>query len=335
MARENFPAGKLPSEFLAKMLNQFRASDPSVIIGPAPGEDAAVLSIKNKLIALAVDPITFASKESGFYAVAVNANDIATRGAKPRWFLCSALFPEGKASKVEIQKIFSDVSRACNFFGVTSIGGHTEITSAVTRPVLTGIMVGEVLGKKALSTSGVRFGDDLILTKSLGLEAASVIAREKAKELKSRFDERLLLRCQNYLRQIGVVKEALTALSVGGVHAMHDPTEGGVSCGLYEMAEVSKLGFVIEEQSLPILKETRALLDFYGLNPLGVLSSGALLIAASPGHSLKIIEKLSHLQIPAVVIGSARGKKRGVVLSGSKGLRPFPRFARDEIAKIF
>ena len=112
MGQVNFPAGKLPPVFLSRMLKKFRVSDPQVLIGPALGEDAAVLKIGRKMIAVAVDPVTFLSKEAGFYAVAVNANDIATRGARPRWFLCSALFPEKQFSPSMIEKIFSEVERS-------------------------------------------------------------------------------------------------------------------------------------------------------------------------------------------------------------------------------
>lgn len=332
-SRLSFPAGKLPPEFLARELKKFRVLDTSVLIGPAPGEDAAVLSIGKKLIAAAVDPVTFVSDKPGFYVVAVNANDIATRGARPRWFLCSALFPEGRSSPSRIREIFAEVRQACRLFGVSSIGGHTEITSAVNRPVLTGIMLGEALGSKALSTSGVRPGDAIILTKSVALEAASVIAREKRREVELRFGKKFLLRCLGFIHQIGVVKEALAAYQVGGVHAMHDPTEGGISCGLYEMAEASRLRLVLNEEPLPILKETRLLHDFYGLNPLGSLSSGALLIAAAFNRSAQIIRELAQIKIPAALIGRAVRGKPGVFFNG-KSSRPFPRFKRDEIARL-
>ena len=333
MGQVNFPAGKLPPVFLSRMLKQFRNSDPQVLIGPALGEDAAVLKIGGKMVAVAVDPVTFLSKEAGFYAVVVNANDIATRGARPRWFLCSALFPEKRSSPSLIKKIFSEVERSCRLFGVSSIGGHTEITSSVTRPVLTGIMLGEVLGKKALSTSGVCPGDDIILTKSAALEAASVIAREKKSRVQSKFGAAFARQCEKLIENIGVVKEALAAYQVGNVHAMHDPTEGGLSSGLYEMAEASRVRIEIEEEKIPVLECVRRLLDFYGLNALGALSSGALLIASPPQSSGKIVAQLSRLKIPAVVIGRAfRGK--GVLLKKGKRQKEFPRFSRDEIARF-
>ncbi len=333
MARGNFPAGKLPPAFLSRMLKKFRVSDPSVLLGPSMGEDAAVLLIGKKMIAVAVDPVTFLSNEAGFYAVAVNANDIATRGAKPRWFLCSALFPDNGAHPKMIEKIFSEVERACRLFGVSSIGGHTEITSAVSRPVLTGIMLGEVLGPKALKTSGVKPGDEIILTKSIALEAASVIAREKKLEVKTKFGARLARECEDLIQNIGVVQEALVAYRAGGVHSMHDPTEGGLSSALYEMAGASRVQITVEKEKIPILESVRRLLDFYGLNPLGALSSGALLIAVKPQASKKILSQLSRLKIPATIIGRAfRGK--GVVLKSGQRQGTFPRFLRDEIVRF-
>ena len=139
--------------------------------------------------------------------------------------------------------------------------------------------------------------------------------------------------CEKLIENIGVVKEALAAYQVGNVHAMHDPTEGGLSSGLYEMAETSQVRIEIEEEKIPVLECVRRLLDFYGLNALGALSSGALLIALPSQSSGKIIAQLSRLKIPAVVIGRAfRGK--GVLLKNGKRQKEFPRFSRDEIARF-
>ncbi|MBI4051327.1 MAG: hypothetical protein HY400_02355 [Elusimicrobia bacterium] len=317
---------------LERLLRKYKASDRRVVLGPGIGEDAAVVSFGNKLLAATTDPITFAVEDIGWYAVAVNANDIATRGAKPRWFLCSALLPEGKTTAKMAEDIFRQVHKACRVLGISSIGGHCEITAGIPRPVLVGFMLGEVLGKRPLATSGVRVGDSLIFTKSAALEAASVIVRERKGEVARRFGKAFVRRCLGFVKYISVVKEALAAIRLGRVHAMHDPTEGGLSTGIFEMAQASGVGFMIENENIALSREAQILCRMYHLDPLGILSSGGLLIACGSGDTSRVVGGIRRAGIPAAVIGRAVPKKYGVVLKQGERFIPFPKFERDEIA---
>ncbi|MBI4057064.1 MAG: hydrogenase expression/formation protein [Elusimicrobia bacterium] len=326
------PVGKLPSDILGRLLKKHKILDPSVVLGPGIGEDAAVLSFGNKLLVAKTDPITFTSEDIGWYTVAVNANDVVTRGARPRWFLCTALLPEGKTTPRLAEDIFRQIHRACRALRISSVGGHSEITSGLARPILVGFMLGEVLGKRPVTTSGVREGDCLILTKSIALEAASVIVRERGSEVTRKWGAAFVRRCRNFIKELSVVPEALIATRMGGVHSMHDPTEGGLSTGIYEMAEASQVGFVIERENILIQREAQVLCGMYRLDPLGILSSGALLIACDPKMAFRIVRRIRKSGVSASVIGRAVPRRQGVLLREGGSAIPFPRFPRDEIA---
>ena len=181
------PLGKLKLELLEKLLNKYQSpQDPRLIVGPEIGEDAVVIDFGDRYLVAKTDPITFATDEIGWYAVHVNANDIATRGAKPKWFQSTILLPEGKTTEELIDRIFNQISSVCNELEVAVVGGHTEISYGLDRPIIVGCMFGEVKKEKLVTTSGAKVGDDLILKKGIVIEGTSIIAREKQEELRKR-----------------------------------------------------------------------------------------------------------------------------------------------------
>jgi hydrogenase maturation factor len=198
-------------------------------------------------------------------------------------------------------------------------------------------MLGEVSKEKLVTSSGARVGDDILLSKGIAIEATSIIAREKEAELKERYSEEFLEKAKNFLKNpgISVLKEALIAVEIGGVHAMHDPTEGGIANATNELAICSNVGAIIFEEHIPIFPETRKLCDDFGLDPLGAISSGALLIVADPSFSDKIIFAIQQQGISCTRIGKILPREKGVSIE-SKGKRhPLPMFDSDEITKIF
>jgi hydrogenase maturation factor len=308
-----------------------------LIVGGSIGEDAAVIDMGDRYLVAKTDPITFATDEIGWYAVNVNANDVACTGATPRWFLATLLLPENKTTPVLVDSIFTQISSACQELGISLAGGHTEITYDLDRPLLVGQMLGEVSPHKMVTTSGAQIGDDLILTKGIAVEATAIIATEMHQQLLNHFDSNNLKYYANFLHNpgISVVKEAAVAVAAGGVHAMHDPTEGGLATGLFELAEAAKVGLEIIEDQLPYFPETITLCQHFGLDPLGVIASGALLIAADPPFTSKIVDHLTQAGIEASVIGRVRPQEKGCLLIGQAGPRPLPTFARDEITRLF
>jgi hydrogenase expression/formation protein HypE len=236
----DLPVGKIDPEILGKFLLLYTKKDERVVIGAGIGEDAAVIDMGPILLVAKTDPITHVTGEIGRYAVHINANDIAAMGGTPRWFLATILVPKG--SKAErVGSIFSQLSESCEEIGVVYCGGHTEVTSSVNNPVVIGQMLGEVSRENLKPTSGACEGDDLIMTKTAALEATAIIALEKEKELKKHFPQELISRAQRYLREPGlsILEEAGIMAGMKSVHALHDPTEGGIATGIFEIAAAS------------------------------------------------------------------------------------------------
>jgi hydrogenase expression/formation protein HypE len=332
----SYPLGKLPADHLARLLNRYAPSDERVVLGPGVGRDAAVISFGDHYLVAKTDPITFASQEIGWYAVHVNANDIACTGATVRWFLATLLLPEARTDEKLVDTIFAQIATACDELGAGLVGGHTEITYGLDRPIVVGCMLGEVEAGRLVRPDGARPGDALLITKGLAVEGTAIIAREKGGQMAG-VDQRLLERCRGFLYDpgISVVRDAAVAMAAGEVHALHDPTEGGLATGLRELAEAAEVGLEVNEATIPILPETRVLCDGLGLDPLGLIASGALLLAVAPRDATAVLAALEEASIAAAHIGHVVERERGIVLRGQTGERPLPCFARDEIAHLF
>ena len=330
------PLGKLKIDLLEQLLPQ-PDRDTRVIVGPKIGEDAAVIDFGESYLVAKTDPITFATDEIGWYLICVNSNDIATMGAVPKWLLTTILLPENRTTEASVRRIMEQINTACNHFGITLCGGHTEITYGLDRPIVIGQMLGEVGKDKLIVSSGAQAGDDLILTKGLGIEATSIIARECEADLLAKFSPTFLNRAKQYLTSpgISVLEEALIAVETGGVHAMHDPTEGGVATAIHELAHAANLGVVVWQDALLISDETARLCHELDLNPLGVISSGALLIAADPTKSNEIVSAITERNIPCQIIGQLLPPGSGCWLEVDSQRCPLPIFETDEITKVF
>ena len=251
------------------------------------------------------DPITFATEDIGWYAVNVNANDVACCGATPRWFLATILLPEQTNAGLA-ERIFEQISAACAQLGVSLCGGHTEITYGLERPIVVGQMLGEMAPAAMVTTGGAQVGDRLIVTKGIALEGTAIIASEKRSELQELMNDVEIERCIDLLKTpgISVVRDAQIALEAGGVHALHDPTEGGLATGLHELAHAAGVGLIIDQMAVPVLPECKRICDHLGLDPLGLIASGALLIAAAPEASGTITDALHQSGLAATVIGT-------------------------------
>jgi hydrogenase maturation factor len=332
-----YPVGKLPQQDLIELLaGTLRTPDPRVILGPGLGKDAAVVEFGDRYLVTKTDPITFATDEIGWYVVHVNANDVACLGATPRWFIGTLLLPEGKADREQVEAIFEQLHAASDELNVTVVGGHTEITHGITRPIAVGAMMGEVMPEDLVRSDGARPGDVLILTKRIAVEGTAILTRELRRTLTDVFDPEFLDRAANFLHDpgISVVKDAAVIAEAGEVHAMHDPTEGGVATGIYELTGAAGCGAVIEAGELPIFEETQALCSHLHLNPLGIIASGSLLAAAAPDAVTPIMNALEAQGIEASAIGTVQDRP-DVVLRDREGEKPLPTFERDEIARLF
>jgi hydrogenase expression/formation protein HypE len=289
-----------------------------------------------KCLVAKTDPITHVKWKIGHYAVHINANDIAAMGGTPLWFLATILVPPGTHAG-EIEEIFMQISEGCKALGVAYCGGHTELTSAVCNPVVIGQMLGETTRAWLKPSSGAQIGDDLIMTKCAAIEGTAIMALEREGDLKDRFGEGLITRAKEYLWDpgISVVREAAISRSFEGVHALHDPTEGGLATGVYEMAAASGLGVEVHHDEIPVTRETRLLCDHYGVDPLGTFASGSLLIASSPSVRVELMQALRLEGIHSARIGFMTGMEEGMRLIKGARILPLPVYHQDELSRIF
>jgi hydrogenase maturation factor len=336
---ERFGAGKLPHGVLEKLIESYTHDDTRLVVPPGVGEDAAVIDFGDRYLVAKTDPITFATDAIGWYAVNVNANDIAAMGAEPRFFMATIIIPEQQATASLIESIFASIHEAASELGVTVCGGHTEITHGIDRPIVVGQMLGECSRDRLVRSSGLEQGDRILLTKGLAIEATSIIAREKREDLLTRgFEASFLERCAGYLHNpgISIVRDARLAQDAGTpIHAMHDPTEGGVATGLFELATASGVGLEVDADALYVSAESSRLCAEYDLDPFGIISSGALLIGCSAAGVETVIEAIRQGGIEVEEIAVVRPRDFGLQLRRGSALEPLPHFEVDELTKLW
>jgi hydrogenase expression/formation protein HypE len=329
--------GKFPPTLLERLLAKAAINDPRVIMGPKVGEDAAIIDMGERLLVAKSDPITFATDLIGWYAVQVNANDVACAGGTPKWFLATLLVPESFL-EAQAEAVFDQVLEACNALNIALIGGHSEVTYGINRPIILGSMLGEVERDRLVHTGGAQEGDSIVLTKGIAIEGTALLSRDCADALKrAGVDQKTIRQAATFLSNSGisVVKDAGIACNAVRVHSLHDPTEGGLIIGLREVARASGLGLAVEEGSIPVLPECQAICQALGLDPLGLLASGALLITLPSGDVPTLLAALEQGGISGWEIGQMIASEEGFLMIGYEGEVPLPEFPRDELARYF
>ena len=330
-------AGKLPFDFLSQLLGRIEITDPRVVLGPRPGEDAALIDFGDRYLVTKTDPITFATDLIGWYLVQVNANDLAVMGATPRWLMVTLLLPEGIEGET-VANIFDQLRDACKDLGIALVGGHTEVTYDLSRPIAVGAMLGEVDKERAVLTSGAKPGDSIVLTKGIAIEGTAILAREAASQLQEAgVDTAAIDRARQLLFSpgISVLKEARIACDTVEVHSMHDPTEGGLATGLLELAKGAGVGVEVDYDSVPVIPECRAFCVALGLDPLGLIGSGSLLVTVAPTEVPRLLEALANQNIVGREIGRVTAATGGLRLRTGGSIRELPVFERDELARFF
>ena len=297
------PKGKVPPEILRKSIfRHLGAKRGEVLLGPALGEDGSVVKIGDEILISAMDPITGSSERIGWLAVHINANDVAVFGVPPAFFTSCILLPEDSTDEM-VYEISKQIDVAAKSLGIAVIGGHTEATPDLDRPIIVGCAMGFAKDGRYVTSGGSRPRDKLILTKGAGIEGTAILASEAYHIFKDEIAGDLLDSAMNFYDKISVVKDAILAFNTGGVTAMHDPTEGGVLGGIHEMADAANLGVRIFEDKIPIFEETLEICRFFDIDPLQLIGSGALLISADPGSAEKILRNLRDEGVNAEIIG--------------------------------
>ena len=320
--------GKLPAALLQELLEAGAPLPPEVRLGPAVGEDACAIEVQGGILVAATDPITLAGSGAGPHSVVINANDVAVMGVRPRWYLATVLLPEGTQAD-EVRELFSATSETLRKLGIACVGGHTEITPAVTKPIVVGQMLGIREDGKFVTSGGMRAGDTVVQIGPTPVEGAAVLANARPERLAS-LDPRIVDSARRALEDpgISVVEPALLAAELGA-SALHDPTEGGLSNGLYELAQASGLKLRIDMGAVYWFEPGREVCAALGADPWGTLASGALLAAFCEADLADVLPRFEARGFPARVIGRA---EPGTGVHGPDG--PLARFERDEVARV-
>ena len=290
--------GKLEnSELESLILSKFKRLRSESLTVPHVGEDCASLDLGNDYIILSMDPITSAGDNSlGLLSIHVNCNDVICMGAEPVGLLVTLLLPPDYPPE-RIGRIADDLSAAAQSAHVDILGGHTEFTDAVTRPITCSSVIARMPRDQKLQ--GLQIGDSLVMTKSAGLEGTAILATDHADRL-TQLPPALLKEASGYFSLLSVVQEGKIALC-HGAHAMHDVTEGGILGAAWEICYAAGLGLVLDKNSIPVSEPTRQIASIAGIDPLRLLGSGSLLIGCLNGDEL--VNELKQQGISASVIG--------------------------------
>lgn len=329
MSKDELPQGKLPATFLRDLLASAPTPSTDVRLPPMIGEDAGVIDVPGGALVVATDPITLTGKDVGAHAVIINANDVAVMGVRPRWFLAVILLPTG-TSRSDVTDLFDAMHAALRRLDVSLVGGHTEITDAVNQPVVIGQMMGLREDGEFVPTGGLSPGDAVIQVGPAPIEGAAVLVFEAETRLRD-LPPDALRAAQQAIQDpgISVVEAALRATELGTC-AMHDPTEGGLSAGLHELAEASGVALSVDENVVQWFEPGRQICQLLDLNPWGVLASGCLLAGFPSSAVGDACKDLNDSGFTAAVIAVAKTGS-GVHLSGGAEL---VRFERDELSRL-
>jgi len=329
-------SGKLPNDLLENFLAGFNFHDPSVLIDAGVGEDAAAVDIdKEEVLVIKSDPITFATDAIGHYAVLINANDIATTGAIPRWFLATLLFPSGVTASCIFQ-VMHELESVCRRWNITLCGGHTEITDAVTRPVITGMLAGTVTKNRLIDKRNIKPGDKVLLTKAVAVEGTAIIAREFGDRLRVLgMTESEIETCKQFLFSISILEEAQIARDCGGVSAMHDITEGGLATAIMELSIAGEHRVRVNMDRIPVFPQTQKICTLLGIDPMGLIGSGSLLICSRKNETKTLMDSIRDAGIDVACIGEVMEAGRGVEAVSKAGVSAWPSFEVDEITRLY
>ena len=330
-APDSLPTGKLSPELLSRLLADLPRS-PDVVVGPGYGRDVAVLDagLPGHYLVATADPITFATDALAEYAVAVNLNDLATAGAEPRWLLATVLLPAGQATEALAEAILGGLGEACARWGLALVGGHTEVTAGLPHPLVCAQALGLVPRDGYLTAAGVQPGDEILLVGPCPVEGTALLAREAADRLAAAgMPPEEIAAAAALLRDPGLCVLPYARLLrrwQARLHALHDPTEGGVATGLWELALASGVELEVELGGVPVLPVALRCCAALGLDWRGLIASGCLLAAVAPGEAQRLRRLAREAGLPLTLLGVAH--------EGPPGAPGLPRFDQDEFTRL-
>ncbi len=306
--------GKLTNEQLKCVVLSKLHAKRDVLLRSGIGEDCAALDFNGEACVMSTDPITGAAKNIGQLAIKISCNDVASSGAQPEAALVTLLIPPHSTLE-EVEKVIDGLANEADEQGIDIIGGHTEVTDAVTRIVASTTVIGRISSSRLIKSGGAKTGDSIMMTGYAATEGTYIIATERRDSLKDIITEDNEKIIETLGNKISVVKEGVIA-GANGATAMHDVTEGGVYGAVYELCEASGVGCELYTEKIPLLDITKKICSHLGINPYRLIGSGSMLITtAAPDHMLTELKKAG---IVAAVIGRITGKGIYILENGNK-----------------
>ena len=323
--------GKLPEPVLIRsVLKQVKHRRPEVLVGPSVGQDCAALQVgPEEVLVMSTDPITGTVKDLGSHCIHITANDLAASGAEPLGVMLTILLPD-TMEEPQLRRLMQEAEKTCEELNIEVLGGHTEITNVVRQPLISVTGVGKIPRRQLTTLRHIEPGQDVVVTKWIGLEATAILANECEEELSARFPAGLVDVAKGFGKYLSVVKDARIAVDCG-VTAMHDITEGGVFGALWEMASGSGVGLEVDMKKIPIRQETVEICEYFGLNPYQIMSSGSMMIVTDQGHEL--VRRLEAEGIHGTVIGRTTGGNDRILRNG-EDVRYLDKPQPDELYKV-
>lgn len=323
--------GKLPNEVLEKIIfSNISYKRNEVLTRAGIGKDCAVLDFGDNVCVVSTDPITGATQDIGKLAVHISCNDVASNGAEPIGLLMTILAPPSSTEE-DIRIIMEDANKVASELSVEIIGGHTEITDAVNRIIVSTTVLGIQLKKNILNPEDAKVGDKILITKTAGIEGTAIIANELEEKLRALIPQNLIEEGKSLIENISVVTEGKICGQIG-VPYMHDITEGGVFGAVWETGVATKKGVRINMKAIPLKESTREICSALDINPFKLISSGSLIVV-SPAEKVDIIQKeLRQNGIESAVIGEITEKNILAEIEGE--LKEIKSPDSDELYKV-
>lgn len=307
--------GKVPENILKRsVFKKLTVKRPEVLVHAGVGEDCAALAPTEDALVLSTDPITGTAKDIGKLAFHITANDIASSGAELVGMLLTIIFSPD-STETELKEIMKDVTELAAQYQVEILGGHTEVSAAVNQTLVSVTGVGRIAPEKMVTTGGLKPGQDLVVSKWIGLEGTAILATEKEEKLLAELPSEIVETAKGFGKLLSVIPDSRVAMEIG-VSAMHDVTEGGIFGALWEMAAASDVGLEVDLKKIPIRQETIEVCEVFDINPYMLMSSGAMLIGTD--HGSQLVEALKRTGIHASVIGRATEGNDRVILNGEE-----------------
>lgn len=330
--KQILPIGKLDSDLLKSIVfDKIHHIREEVVTTPDIGEDCASVDFGEYICTMSTDPITAAVSDIGSLAIHITCNDIASNGVEPLGIMLTAMLPEGTTAE-DIANIMQQAGETAKELNVEILGGHTEITNAVNKPVIVSTAIGRAF-KNSKVSNNIKVGDYIVLTKHAGLEGAAIIVNDFEKELYGVLSPEEIHQAKGFIDDISVVKEGIIAGNVG-VAKMHDVTEGGVYGAIWEMCHIAGLGCEVYEEEIVIDEITKKIAKNYGIDPYRLISSGCMLIIVEADKKDELTTKLTKANIDNAVIGKIVEQEEGVfAYKDSKKIEIFPPVS-DELYKV-